>query len=99
MAGTESMPSRQPLIVGLVAILLPGVGQVLNQQPQRGLTFLFFMLLGAWISYHLTGQGHSVVGRFAGGIFVYAMSVLDAYKWARVRYARTTFNRGPARHP
>ena len=39
---------RKPLHPRLVlarAIVLPGVGQVLNRQPVRGLTFLFFMLL------------------------------------------------------
>jgi hypothetical protein len=94
MTASKPVPTRQPLLVGLVAILLPGVGQVLNQQPQRGLTFLFFMLLGAWVSYHLTGPGHSLIGRYALGIFVYAMSVLDAYRWARIRYVRSTFAGG-----
>jgi hypothetical protein len=85
---------RHPMLIGLVAILLPGVGQVLNQQPQRGLTFLFFLLLGGWVSYHLTTPDHSFLGRYAGGIFVYAMSILDAYKWARVRYEQSSFARG-----
>lgn len=91
MSGQHPTPVRPPLLIGLVAVLLPGVGQVLNQQPQRGLTFLFFMLLGGWISFNLTTAGHSAVGRFAGGIFVYAMSVLDAYKWARVRFEQARF--------
>jgi urea transporter len=81
------------MLIGLVAILLPGVGQVLNQQPQRGLTFLFFLLLGGWISYHLTTPEHSMIGRLAGRVFVYAMSILDAYKWARVRNEQAAHER------
>ncbi len=84
MAGTES--PRHPLLIGLVAMLLPGVGQILNGQPQRGLILVFFMLLGGWITFHLTNPDEvSFIGRHAGGLFVYAISVLDAYKWARIR--------------
>jgi hypothetical protein len=30
----------------LIAVLLPGVGQVINNTPKRGLMFLFFIM--AW---------------------------------------------------
>ena len=75
-----------PYLVMAVAILLPGCGQVLNRQPERGIRFLFFILLFGWLSFHLTTPAHSLVGRYAGGIFIYSLAVLDAYKWARVRW-------------
>jgi hypothetical protein len=53
----------------------------------RALTMVFFMVMLGWVTYHLTPPERSFVGRHAGGIFVYAMSVLDAYKWARYRWA------------
>ncbi|MGQ0656788.1 MAG: hypothetical protein ACT4NU_01640 [Chromatiales bacterium] len=77
---------RHPYLVALVALLLPGCGQILNNQPARGLRFVFFTLLLGWITYHLTTPGHSFLARYAGGLFVYSLSVLDAYKWARVRW-------------
>lgn len=77
---------RHPHLVAAVALLLPGCGQVLNHQPTRGLQFAFFTLLLGWISYQLTTPEHSFLGRYAGGLFVYSLSVLDAYKWARVRW-------------
>jgi len=41
------MKPPNPVIV--IAILLPGAGQVLNRQPMRGLIFVFFtILLGAF---------------------------------------------------
>ena len=46
-----------------------------------------------WVSYHLTTPDHSLLGRYAGGWFVYAMSLLDAYKWARVRHAEHEWRR------
>lgn len=76
---------KHPYLVAAVALLLPGCGQVLNEQPARGLRFAFFTLLLGWISYQLTTPEHSWLGRYAGGLFVYSLSVLDAYKWARVR--------------
>ena len=82
----QPKPPLNPYVVLAVAILLPGVGQVLNDTPKRGLTMLLFMLALAWICYHLTTPEHSFLGRYAGGWFVYAMSILDAYKWARYRY-------------
>jgi hypothetical protein len=74
-----------PYRVLLVAILLPGVGQVVNNNPPRGLMMVFSILALGWISYHLTTPEQSLAGRYAGGLFVYAISVLDAYRWARYR--------------
>ena len=83
-----------PYLVMAVAILLPGCGQVLNRQPEPGIRFLFFILLFGWLSFHLTTPAHSLVGRYAGGIFIYSLAVLDAYKWARVRWEQ--YRRGAA---
>ena len=79
-------PPVHPYVVLFVAILLPGFGHVLNKQAKRGLIMLFFMISLAWVTYHLTTPQHSFLGRHAGGLFVYAMSILDAYKWARYRW-------------
>jgi hypothetical protein len=35
--------------------------------------------------------GSSFVGRFIGGIFIYGLSVIDAYKGARVRWEKWKF--------
>ena len=85
-AATTYRPMH-PYRVLLIALLLPGVGQVVNNNPPRGLMMVFSILALGWISYHLTTPEHSWAGRHAGGIFVYAISVLDAYRWARYRWA------------
>lgn len=77
-----------PYLVLFTAIMLPGVGQVVNNTPLRGLTMVFFMLVLGMVSFNLASPGVSVVGQFAGGIFIYALSVMDAYLWARVRWAQ-----------
>ncbi|WP_425450235.1 hypothetical protein [Virgifigura deserti] len=79
-------PPFHPYLVLAVAIALPGMGQVVNGTATRGLTMAFSMLSLGWVSYHLTTPEHSLVGRFAGGFFIYAISVLDAYRWARYRW-------------
>lgn len=84
----QNRPPLPPLAVLAVAIVLPGVGQVLNGSSSRGLMMLFFMLMLGVITYNLAGPGISLVGKFAGGIFVYAISVVDAYYWARYRTER-----------
>lgn len=75
-----------PYVVLAVALVLPGCGQVLNRQPVRGLVFVFFILLLAAFTLKTASPDVSIVGKLAGGIFVYAMSILDAYRHARVRF-------------
>ena len=81
-----SAAPRKPYVVLAAAILLPGSGHVLNGVPHRGLAFLFFILLLGWVSAHVMPAQFSFVGRYIGGIFIYGLSVIDAYKLARVRF-------------
>ena len=74
-----------PYLVLLAAMLLVGSGQVWNRQPLRGFTFLFFMVLLGGFTLMTALPGVSWVGKLSGGLFVYAMSIFDAYKTARVR--------------
>ncbi len=74
-----------PVWVLLIAVLLPGAGQVINNTPRRGLMFVFFMMSLGWVTLHLAPPEASFVGRYAGGFFIYAISIMDAYRWARYR--------------
>lgn len=85
-----------PHLVLAVAILLPGVGQVINRQPLRGAMFLFFILLLGGFTLKTAAPDVSIVGKLAGGIFVYALSLLDAYRWARAARAVWDHAHGPA---
>jgi hypothetical protein len=77
---------RNPYHVLLAAIVLPGSGHVLQGRAPRGLMFLFFMIILGWASSHMMPQNASFFGRHIGGIFVYGMSIIDAYKWSRVKW-------------
>lgn len=89
----EIQPPLSPKLVLLIAILLPGMGQVLNNTPLRGFFMASFMIMLGLITFNLAQPHISMVGKLAGGIFIYALSVMDAYYWARYRLER--FQRGP----
>ena len=75
-----------PYLVLAAAILLPGTGQVLNRQPVRGLTFVFFIILLGAFTLKTAAQDVSIIGKLSGGLFVYGLSIIDAYKLARIRF-------------
>lgn len=79
-------PPINPYLVLALAIVLPGCGQILNRQPVRGLFFVFFILLLGAYTLKTASPDVSIVGKLSGGIFVYAMSILDAHRHARVRF-------------
>ncbi len=81
------MKPLHPSLVLITAILLPGMGQVLNRQPVRGLIFVFFVVLLGGFTLKTAAPEVSLVGKFAGGLFVWAMAIFDAYKTARLRSA------------
>ena len=83
---TQDRPPISPYTVLALAILLPGVGHVAVGQPQRGFGFAFFALLLALVSWHTTTPEQSFVGRSAAGLFVWALSIPDAYRIARLNY-------------
>ena len=79
------MKPLPPPVVLAVALVLPGMGQVLNREPLRGLTFAFFALLLGAFTLVTADPDVSWVGKLSGGLFVHALAVLDAYKRARIR--------------
>lgn len=82
----SSNPPINPYIVLALAILAPGAGHVAVGAQMRGLGFAFFSLLLALLCWNATGPETSFVGRSAPGLFVWALSIPDAYRIARVRY-------------
>ena len=85
--GAESRAPLHPYLVLLIAALAPGSGHWAAGNIQRGVMFAWFMFILGWISWRVTGPDHSLLGRLSGGILIYAISILDAYKLARIRWA------------
>jgi hypothetical protein len=78
-------PPMNPYLVLAIAIVLPGMGQVLNNAVKRGLLMVVFMVLLGYFTAKVADPSVSIIGRYAGGFFVYAISVMDAYYWAKFR--------------
>ncbi|UCI07036.1 hypothetical protein [Mesorhizobium sp. B1-1-8] len=83
---TSAPPSNPYLVLG-AAIVLPGSGHVMLGLPARGLQFLFFMVILGWVTTKVAPPDATFIGRHAGGFLIYALSVLDAYRIARIRHA------------
>ncbi len=81
---TELPP--HPYKILAMSVLLPGSGHVWLGQAQRGMMFLFFMIILGWSSSKLMPETASIIGRHIGGVFIYGMCILDAYKTARLHY-------------
>lgn len=73
-----------PYLVLLVALLVPGGGHVLVGKPMRGLTFLFFIVLFGLLTFATTTPDQSFIARHAGGLFIWALSIPDCYRRARL---------------
>lgn len=77
---------NNPYLVLAAACILPGTGQVLLGQPNRGLVFLFFIIVFSWVGNRLLPDA-SFFARHAGGILIYGLAVIDAYRRARLNTA------------
>ena len=77
---------RNPRHILIAAIVLPASGHVWQGRAPRGLMFLFFMIILGWASTHIMPDNATFFGRHIGGFFVYGISVIDAYKWSRVKW-------------
>ncbi len=77
-----------PYGVLALALVLPGMGQVAAGKPVRGLQFVFFILFLGFLSSKTAAPEASVLGRYAGGLFVHAVAAIDAYRLARLRWGK-----------
>jgi len=91
-------PPMHPYVVLALAIVMPGAGHVAVGQPQRGFGFAFFSLLLALVTWHTTTPDHSFIGRSAAGLFVWALSIPDAYRIARLKYETWRSRQGRLSH-
>jgi hypothetical protein len=90
---SEARPANPYLV--LAASIFPGCGHVMLGMASRGLQFLFFMVILGWVTTKFAPEGASFIGRHACGVLIYALSILDAYRIARIRHTRWTYRTGP----
>ncbi len=87
--GPKDKPVKSPfhpLLVLAVATVLPGMGQIMNNQATRGLLFAFTTVALGYVTSKYAAPDVSILGRYAGGFFIHAIALMDAYRWAKVRW-------------
>jgi hypothetical protein len=80
----NSAKTPNPYVV-LLAGIVPGAGHVVLGLAQRGMIWLYFTIILGWLSLRLMPETMSFMGRHIGGVFIWGLSMLDAYKIARIR--------------
>ncbi|HEY0292051.1 MAG TPA: hypothetical protein VGC51_06895 [Hansschlegelia sp.] len=76
-----------PRLVLLIAMALPGMGHVMIGRAARGLGFALFAFVLGWLTTKFAAPDAGVIGRHAGGFLVWAISLPDAYRSARMDVA------------
>jgi hypothetical protein len=74
-----------PKVVLLLACLAPGAGHLALGRWNRGLGFALFAAFFAALTWKFAPPDRSLIGHAAGGLFVWAISIPDAYKSAVLR--------------
>ncbi|MFC3693558.1 hypothetical protein ACFOWB_15160 [Chenggangzhangella methanolivorans] len=82
-----------PRLVLVLAAVFPGMGHVVIGRAMRGLGFAFFTVIGFWLTAKFAAPDVSFVGRHAAGFFVWALSIPDAYRAARMDFERARVGR------
>lgn len=79
-----------PRLVLVLACLAPGAGHAALGRWSRAAGFCFFALFFAALTWKFAPHERSLVGRTAAGLFVWALSVPDAYRAAAHRHHAPT---------
>ena len=72
-----------PFIPVLLAALVPGSGHVALGKPVRGLIFVFGIVFFGALTDKLACPQTSFAGRYASGIAIWAISVVEVWRMAR----------------
>lgn len=83
MSAMKSHSTPSPTGVLCASLLLPGSGHVWLGVPKRGLQFLFFIVVLIWAGNKALPEASYYV-RHVGGLFVYGLCALDAFKIAKI---------------
>lgn len=84
-ASRDTKKPVNPRLVLLAAIMIPGAGHLLLGKQVRGAYFLFFSIVLGWLTTKIAPEQASFIGRHAGGFFIYALSLPDAYRIAKIQ--------------
>lgn len=70
-------------ILMFLTIIVPSSGYVVIGKPIRGLLMLMWMFAFGYITFQLTNENISFIGRLSGGFAIWALSVMEVYRWGQ----------------
>ena len=73
------------LAIFLASVIVPGSGFVLLGKPGRGLMYVVWMLFFGFLTFKATSPQISLIGRYAGGIAIWALSLVELYRLLKIR--------------
>lgn len=82
LVNNRKVPFWFPIFAALV---IPGSGYVLLGRPMRALQMLFFMGFFGFLTYRLSGMDISLIGRLAGAFAIWALSVVEVHRLAKLK--------------
>jgi hypothetical protein len=72
-------------ILVILAVIIPGSGYVFTGKATRGLLMLMWMFVFAFITFRLTDDSITYIGRLSGGLAVWTLSVVEVYRIGKRR--------------
>lgn len=66
-----------PVLIFLCALVVPGSGFVLLGKPARGLMYVVWIVFFALLTFKAAAPGVSLPGKLAGGLAVWALSLVE----------------------
>jgi hypothetical protein len=91
--GLHTEKPHSPYFILGAAIVLPGRGACLEWHPSTRPHLSVFHYRSCLGDGQNRSPQASFLGHYAGGLFIYALSILDAYKTARVKRETWRFTR------
>lgn len=63
----------------ILSLIVPSSGYILLNRHVRGMIMLIWMMVMGFITYQLTDEGISFIGRYSGGFAVWIISVIECH--------------------
>ena len=72
----------------IAAMIIPGLGHVIIGKTKRGLIYLFWVILFGLITLQFAAKNASFIGRNAGGIAIWVLSILELNYYMKNKFRK-----------
>jgi len=73
-------------LVILMSLIIPSSGYVLLGKSKRGIMMFLWMFFFGYITYRLAPEGASSIGRIAGALAIWTLSVVEIHSIAKKKW-------------